>query len=174
MDRSPDAVELELGRLPYNGTEYDAAVKRFYEHVEGNGRWPAQPYHSNSNAECQYDDNECHAMFMYGTHGAVRFAQDIADLILEENKYKWYRHVNTTNQIKVGDVGGPPKSCGGRVRLRVCGSRALQYIRGRKAGRCGACNGVGRPVQLGPFAAPDGGGAGYNSDGPVCCGEDPA
>ena len=157
----PHVVDRSLMRwnsswaLPYNGTEYDAAVKRFYEHVEGNGRWPAQPYHSNSNAECQYDDNECHAMFMYGTHGAVRFAQDITNLILEENKYKWYRHVNTTNQIKSEMWAGRQSHAVAEYVYEYAGAELSNVFGVEKRGGMVHVM-VWPPGAIGSFAAPDG------------------
>ncbi len=81
-------------------SQYDDAVLKFYDVIHGYNRWPAHPYHSTThNISCQTGGVQCHAIFAYAGYGAIRFSQNITDVVLTKDPYKWYNNVTITNKL---------------------------------------------------------------------------
>lgn len=81
---------------------YHQARQEFAGAVAGAAALPDHPFRSTSGGGCSYDrDGEagCHLMFLYASHGAVRFAQSISQVILVDNAHRWYENVTTINQL---------------------------------------------------------------------------
>ena len=97
---------------PPHAGRYDAAKTTLAETVRGTESLPSHPFQDNSENGCPETvpsrnfNPRCHAMFLYASHAAMRFQQDITDIILEQYRYRWYDNVTTSNVIASDDWAG--------------------------------------------------------------------
>lgn len=96
---------------PHTGG-YDTAKTILAETIRGTDSLPNHPFQDNSESGCPEAMPSrnfkplCHAMFLYASHAAIRFEQDISDIILEQHRYRWYDNVTTSNVIASDDWAG--------------------------------------------------------------------
>lgn len=91
---------------------YHTAKTTLSETVLSTESLPNHPFQDNSEGICaeaspvRHLESGCHAMFLYASHAAIRFEQDITRIILHEHRYGWYDNVTTNNVIASDDWAG--------------------------------------------------------------------
>lgn len=99
---------------PHTGG-YHQARQEFAGKVAGSGALPDHPFHSTSGGGCPASGTSghrpggCHhLMFIHAAHGAVRFSQEISEVILVDNAHRWYDNVTTANGMASDGWAGHP------------------------------------------------------------------
>lgn len=113
-----EPMVLDPALLSWNSTwapphlgGYHQAKQEFAGAVAGAAALPDHPFWSTSGGGCPYDRDGgagCHLMFLYASHGAVRFAQSISEIILVDNAHRWYDNVTTANRLASDGWAGHP------------------------------------------------------------------
>lgn len=105
MYLDPDIMSWNSTWAPLDTGGYLSSREAFARQVRGHQALPDHPFHSMSNESCRpapparHHMKGCHAMFLHATYGAVRFEQPLHDVILVENRHKWYDNVTVTNAV---------------------------------------------------------------------------
>ena len=108
----PDILLWNSSWAPPHTGRYHEAKDILAKTIRGTESLPNHPFQDNSEGGCPETipsrnfGPRCHAMFLYASHAAIRFEQDITDIILDEYRYRWYDNVTTSNVIASDDWAG--------------------------------------------------------------------